>query len=224
MMAQGNLTTEESAKQILGKNFISIREVLGLFSTNLSQVSSYEIIPFSKELLYRLGGSEIPFILFPGLPYYGRKLKPLTTQFLMEGQQFGKFFDISEESRIPALFHINQSVCEPRWYLISKKVLSLEDFRKFILHQDFAKEDCSSEFMVVYIFAWIILHHLRGEELFMEGPVGCSDKTTTRGSVPEFYLKIYNKQISLMPWQPKNQDRPLKDLPMFVPSIFPYTS
>lgn len=224
MMAQKNVTTPKSAKIILGrKNVIGINEVLTLFPTPIAEIASYEEIPFGNELLYRLSSSKNQFILFPGLPFFGKK-KPLTMQSLMESQQFGGFFEIGEESRIPAIFHINQKVCDPRWYLISKEVMSWRTLRNYLIcEQEIVNDQFKMESMIVYVFAWILFYKLRNKELFGEGSIACSDKTTTSGNNAEFSLKIYNKQISLLPWQPKRFHKPPENLPIIAPSILPNT-
>ena len=222
-----NITTPESAKKIFKSNCVELKEVLELFSTNEKDLElyrgSYSVVPYGNELLYNLSNNS-DFILFPGLPLFGKKLKPLTMRALMGTQEFGKFFDIKEESKIPANQHLNIRVCRPEWHLLSKKIISLNNYKRdFLLNREIPTERCELDPMIVYVYAWIIFYKLRGEELFGKGQIDCSDRTTTTAGPSEFSLKITDKKIIILPWQPKGRSFPPSDFPNMVPSILHHT-
>lgn len=177
-----DLTTPESARKIMGDNFISLEEALTIFPCRKNELVGYETIPFSSELLYFCSEPENPFILVPGIARHGSKNRPLTIVEMRNhfSKEFPNLFAPCQALENQISVFTNNNTGLPTWYLISKKVLDIEAIKKFFNKLEINKDEEGNspwgvERAVVYIYAWILFLMLRNEDVFAEAPIRCTD-------------------------------------------------
>lgn len=168
-----NLVSWETAEKIMGKNAIHLEEALSVFPCPKDLLAGYETIPFSDSLLYYGSEPDNEYVLVPGLFAFGNKKQhPLTIAAIRDRFLISKpnLFRPCQPLEDPTSF-VNNYVCLPRWYLLSKKVLDLEAINNFMKNP----ADWSVDRAVVYIYAWILFAVLRHEEIFSDALIRCSD-------------------------------------------------
>jgi hypothetical protein len=196
-----NLTAPESARTIMGDNFISLEEALTVFPCRKQELIGYETIPFSRELLYFCSEPENPFILVPGIARHGSKNKPLTIVEMRNhfSRELPNLFAPCPALEDPISVFTNNNTCFPTWYLLSKNVLEKEKIDRFFKKLEM-KTDADGnapwclERAVVYIHAWILFLMLRNEEIFAEAPIHCADYYGARSGAA-VCIQFINRKI-----------------------------
>jgi len=214
-----NLTTPEVAAKILGKNFISLDEALKIFPNKKSELTGYDLVPFSQEALYHCSEEKNPFILIPALPKCGKSLMLTVNEFHKMVYPKYDFFASWTDIHVHQPPFIYKSVCEPRWYLISKKAMEAGEKRRFCAEHEWSERDFEIEHAVVYVYAWILFKMVRNENIFLGGTFECLD-TFSRALSSLTVIDCQMGKIHIGHWRPSNPKLPD---PLVVPSVEPYT-
>lgn len=208
-----NLISLKAAETIMGKNLIKLDEALTVFPHPRDLLTGFETIPFSESLLYYGSEPDNEYVLVPGLFAFGAKRqRPLTIAAIRERflVSHPDLFRPCQPFDEPTSF-INNYVCSPRWYLLSKKVLDLATINKFITNPDCWNVDRA----VVYIYAWILFWILRKEEIFPDALIRCAD-TYSQIHRTKACVAFIDQRIAII-------QHPPSQMVGLVPSIKSYT-
>lgn len=221
-MENKNLTTPEAAKKIMGDSMISLEEAMTVFpQTKEILNSAYDLIPFGQELLYYCSDEARPFVLFPAFPRCGNLSLTIFKMFNLFENGGGRFFNPwSKDIELHKPEFLTHTVCEPRWYLVSKNVMTIGEMKKFRDAHEYRNPDSfGPERSVVYIHAWLLFKILRKISILDNDLIGCLDTFHHRsGSLA--YLTFKAGRIGIGQWKPRgNPDNE----PGFVPSVESYT-
>lgn len=223
-MTAENLTTPETAQKILGENFISLEETLKIFPRAPAELTGYDTIPFSRELLYYCSEPEHPFILFPAMSRCGKiPLTIFAMRQLTDGAKYDLFAPWSREVDLYKPMFLTQETCESRWHLVSKAVLDHPKLKKFCDAHEFCYENFEAERAVVYVYAWLLWRIAKRETLFLDNPVRTLNNFATRpGYATMAYLTFKSGKVAVGQWRP-NPKAPGGFEPGYAASVDPFT-
>lgn len=198
---------------------ISVEETLKVFPCKKEYLASFDLVPFSRELLYICSEKENPFILFPA--FHVCASLPLTILHLHDLitlRKYDLFLPFPQELEImkPAFFA--KTTCEPRWYLLSKEVMGMKLLKKFCAETDYDYRNFRAAPAVVYIYAWMLFKILRKETLFLENTLYTGDKYADRMRAGTACLNFKSGKIRIDNWLSADLDRAST-----APSVNPYT-
>lgn len=223
MSADKNLTLPKQALTIMGRaNFISVEDVLEIFPWKKKDLGdNYDLIPYSQELLYNLSSEENPFILFPAFNKIGNV--SLTINTLKDFTSAGKydfFQPMAREILTQRPSFVYRATCAPRWYLLSKEVMTRQVFNLFCAEADYDPDQFRPTSAVVYVYCWIIFKILRRKTLFLENRVHTIDSYSDRLHAGMAYLLFNSGKIAVADWV-----NPADDIrhTSIVPSVAPHT-
>ena len=218
-----NLTTPEAARKIMGpENFVSLEETFKVFPYKKERQAGYELIPFSKELLYHCSEESQPFILFPAFSKLGNvDLTIHCLRDLLTSGHYDFFQPFPRDPVVQKSSFLYKTTCEPRWHLISKKAMTVEAMKQFCATQELLYKNFRAAPAVVYIYCWILFKLARKKTLFLENLLHCQDKYSDRqNSPPQVYLNFKSGKISFGWWfQKKGESSELG----IAPSVDQYT-
>ncbi len=218
-----NLTLPETAQKIVGKdNFISLEEARSIFPNEIINTYNLDLVPFSEKLLFHCSEAEQPFILFPAFPAANNL--PLTIKnlrnYIMKLKRWDLFLPFSKDLELRMPSFINKITCQPRWYLLSRKVLEINSLKKFCAENEYTYKNFRAAPAVVYIYAWLLFRLIRKETLFLEDLLHTGDKYADRIYAGMAYLNFKAGKIGI--GNLVNPIENLKDIG-YSPSVDPYT-
>ncbi|MBI2024796.1 MAG: hypothetical protein HYT03_01740 [Candidatus Harrisonbacteria bacterium] len=211
--AQHLLCSHESARQIMGSNFIDVAEVRKIFPCLNEDVQDLEIIPYSRKSLYLLSEPESNFILFPGIQRC-RNRSLTIAEIKRIFCRFPRLFGESLAFFASKHFFIDNQNCLPRWYLMPKKTLDMETAMDFLNGNGIPNKKWGREPAIVYIYARMLFYLLREESIFQNKTFATSDALVRGTKDAQICLNFNDKRILISKWI--DQD---KDTPNVVPSL-----
>lgn len=201
------------AEKLLRGNFISLAEARKIFPCNIDNPANYDEIPYSPELLYNCSEpNNTQFILFPGLVKCGNGPLAIYNLYHLLSPRYDFFGPWDKISQFKPKFAI--ATCLPRWYLLSKTVLSQEKLRQFCDKHEYSYRDFEIDRVIVYVYAWLLFYFARKEKIFGEDWVQCIDDFY-RGALTK--LAFQRDKIFIEDWRPAILPRP-----SIVASVEPY--
>lgn len=218
-----NLTTPEAALKIMGsENFISLDEALKVFPYKKDGLTGYDTVPFSKELLYHCSEEGRPFILFPAFCKLGNvSLTINCLHDLLNYSHYDLFHPFPRDPVMQKSSFIYRATCEPRWYLISKKVMEVDEVKQFCVSNELSYKNFKAAPAVVYVYAWILFKLAKKRTLFLENLLYCQDNYSDRKNAPTMvYLSFKSGKVAAGYWFPKKGG--INELGI-VPSVDQYT-
>lgn len=167
---------EIKARQIMGKNFLGLEEVieyLGITPTpeEWNQVS---IIPYSKETLEECRDSHF---LFLGVSQDNQG-NPLTIKRLSEIMPMAhgqRLFEGDPSERYMCRNATTQPTPDLRWYLIKKSVPEESGGQPYEAQEKLLAENEYREQAVVYAYIMVLAFAVKCERLFETGHIFCKD-------------------------------------------------
>ncbi len=208
--ARDKPTTLDSARTIMGPNFISLEEAATVFPCDFSDLLQLQSIPYSKGLLYQLSEPECPFVLVPGIPFVHRgKTRPLTIATMRDifSNTPGLFAETIEFYQ-PDYQFIHNHICLPQWYLLSKNPKNLPDVRKLLINMEMFQGDYVIERAVVYIYTWLLFYNLRKESIFTGDWVITGDDFSPHVPTNHACLFFNENKISMCRWSKRYDWKP----------------
>jgi len=207
-------TTPESARKIMGPDFISLEEAATVFPCDLNGLLQLKSIPYSQGLLYQLSEPDHPFVLVPGIPFsHNGKTRPLTIASMRDiFRNIPNLFAQTTEFYSYEHQFIHNHVCLPQWHLLSKNPMTPAEIKNILVNQEMSQKDFMIGRAVVYVYAWLLFSNLRKESVFAGDWVTACDSYSANSLKPYACLFFGENQISMRRWSAQSP---------FLPSIIP---
>lgn len=217
-----DLSTVESALKIMGKeNVITIDEALSVFPNKRRNLTNYDTIPYCQSLLYTLSEKENPFILFPAFPKCeGVALTITNLRDITNALGYDFFEPFSADVREKKPGFVSRVIPEPRWYLISKEVMTVRVMKILCGETDYTPEDFQTAPAVVYTYAWTLFKLIKKRTLYLEDHVHTGDKYADRFRAGAVYVNFKTGRIGLGNWLTERENMEHASI---VPSVKPFT-